>query len=138
MPIALTQSGSAEPLGTVRELAAYRVVQESLTNVIKHAGETTSVTVDLRWSSTELSITVADDGKEGESARPTTVSSIGRGLQGMRERVGAVGGRCITGPGQRGGYRVLATIPVPERPDETSNGGGAVGGAHGRDRAETS
>ncbi|MFZ2238166.1 MAG: ATP-binding protein, partial [Gordonia amarae] len=96
-------------------LVAYRVVQESVTNVLKHAGPHTSVTVGVRHEPAELVVEVADDGG------PILDVTPGRGLLGMRERVEAVGGRLTYGhqtfrrPHQGGdasGFAVRATIPT--------------------------
>jgi signal transduction histidine kinase len=101
--------------GAVRELApaadrtAYRVVQESLTNVCKHAAPATA-RLCLAYRPTELHITVDDDG-----ARPGEATT-GHGITGMRERAVAVGGSLSAGPRPGGGFRVHATLPVERAP----------------------
>ncbi|HEX5199992.1 sensor histidine kinase [Paractinoplanes rhizophilus] len=101
---------SAEVRGEPRELpsgvdmAAYRVVQESLTNTIRHAAATT-VRVRLAWSSDTLEIGVADDGRGAGEVRE------GYGMTGMRERVAACGGRLAVRPGDPG-FTVTATLPI--------------------------
>jgi signal transduction histidine kinase len=90
-------------------LTVYRIVQESLTNVLKHAGPAT-VTVELEFAD-QLGVTVTDDGR-GASAVLSAVPGAGRGTTGMRERVAAVGGKLSTGPRPGGGYRVHAAIPL--------------------------
>jgi signal transduction histidine kinase len=87
------------------DLAAYRVVQEALTNVIKHAG-TARAAVVLEYRPDDLLITVTDDG------RPTTEAGGGRGLIGLRERIGLYGGELDAGPRPGGGWRVRARIPL--------------------------
>jgi len=89
------------------DLAAYRVVQEALTNVIKHAG-TSRAAVVLEYRPDDLLITVTDDG------RPVTGSGGpgGRGLIGLRERIGLYGGELDAGPRPGGGWRVRARIPL--------------------------
>jgi signal transduction histidine kinase len=89
------------------DLAAYRVVQEALTNVIKHAG-TARAAVVLEYRPDDLLITVTDDG------RPVTGSGGpgGRGLIGLRERIGLYGGELDAGPRPGGGWRVRARIPL--------------------------
>jgi len=117
-PVLLTGRGSAVDIGPVRELTAFRVVQESLTNVLKHAGDNATPTVDLAWSPTELTITVTN--RRGTRRQQPSVgvradldpAAAGRGLRGMRERVESVGGRLAAGVGDGGGFRVVATIPV--------------------------
>jgi signal transduction histidine kinase len=97
-------------------LTVYRIVQESLTNVLKHAGPA-SATVELAWAgqqgAEQLEVTVTDDGR-GASAALSAVPGAGRGTAGMRERAAAVGGKLSTGPRPGGGYRVHATIPLGE------------------------
>jgi signal transduction histidine kinase len=90
------------------ELAAYRIVQEALTNALRHAGPATA-TVQVAHDGTELFVEVSDDGRGG-AAEPT--AHPGRGLAGMRERVAVYGGELATGTGNDGGYRVQARIPV--------------------------
>ncbi len=103
------EPGLAEPgrLPTETSLAAYRIVQESLTNVIKHAGPSASVDVGLRSTGGTLTIEVTDDGR-GVAA---TSDGVGHGLIGMRERAESVGGRFVAGPRSEGGFRVTATLP---------------------------
>lgn len=95
----------------VAQLTAYRVVQESLTNVARHANAR-SATVRVHVDGPVLRVEVADDG--GESTAPA--DSAGFGLQGMRERVESLGGHFHAGLDPRGGWRVTATIPR-ERPE---------------------
>jgi signal transduction histidine kinase len=84
----------------------YRLIQEALTNVVKHAGAK-RVTVDLDWSPDALAVTVEDDGRG-----PGRVNG-GHGLVGMRERIDACGGELSTGPATRErGFRVFARLPV--------------------------
>ncbi|HEX6450144.1 MAG TPA: sensor histidine kinase [Trebonia sp.] len=90
-------------------LTVYRIVQESLTNVLKHAGPA-AVTVELDFSD-GVAVTVTDDGR-GASAALTGIPGAGRGTTGMRERVAALGGKLSVGPKPGGGYRVHVTIPL--------------------------
>lgn len=89
-------------------LAAYRVVQESLTNVLRHAGSSTA-RVSLSHRPTEIVVVVEDDGGKAGSGSPAGGS--GHGVMGMRERVAAVGGRLTAGPAGRG-WRVEAVLPL--------------------------
>jgi signal transduction histidine kinase len=89
------------------DLAAYRVVQEALTNVIKHAG-TARAAVALEYRPDDLLITVTDDGRPG----PGSPGSGGRGLIGLRERIGLYGGELDAGPRPGGGWRVRVRIPL--------------------------
>jgi signal transduction histidine kinase len=91
--------------------ASYRIVQEALTNVLRHA-DARAATVAVRADDDMLTIVVADDGTG--HARPT--SGAGAGVRGMRERAEALGGTLHAGPGEEGGWRVEAALPLaPER-----------------------
>ncbi len=119
LPAELVVSGTARPLPPGMDLAAYRVVQEALTNVIKHAGQTrTTVTLDYRDNA--LVIKVADDGRPDTPAAggprpgpgsPGPMPGTGRGLIGLRERVLLYGGELDTGRRPGGGWLVQARIP---------------------------
>lgn len=90
----------------------YRVVQEALTNTLKHAGAT-HVEVELVDRDGEVVVAVRDDGDGSTDEVGTTRSDgVGRGLVGMAERVGAHGGSVAHGNRSGGGYHVTATIPV--------------------------
>jgi len=103
------------------DLAAYRVVQEALTNVIKHAG-TARAAVALEYRPDDLLITVTDDG------RPATEAGGGRGLIGLRERIGLYGGELDAGPRPGGGWRVRARIPLEGLRDSARMGRHGEGG----------
>ena len=103
------------------ELSAYRVVQEALTNVIKHAGGPTRVDVNVRHLPGALVVEVVDDGRglaarrsNGGSGEPSA-DGAGHGLVGMRERVELWGGELSVGPGPGGGYRVKALLPFGDQ-----------------------
>jgi len=104
----------AETEGAVRDLpfgvdaAAYRIVQEALTNVARHAGPATA-TVRVTYGAEEVTVQVDDDGR-GPAARQQPAS--GNGITGMRERVAALGGELYAGPCPGGGFRVRARFPV--------------------------
>ncbi|HEX5298966.1 MAG TPA: sensor histidine kinase [Streptosporangiaceae bacterium] len=104
----LTVSGEPVPLPAAVDLAAYRIVQESLTNVIRHAGPATAA-VSLGYAHDELRIEVTDTGR---GPAPPAGHNGGHGLAGMRERAAAVGGTLETGPGAAGGFRVAARLPL--------------------------
>jgi len=88
-------------------LAAYRVVQEALTNVMKHAGQA-KTTVRVQYRPAELLITVCDDGSYAAAAP----GGGGRGLIGLRERIAVYGGELDAGPRPGGGWRLTARIPL--------------------------
>lgn len=91
--------------------AAYRIVQEALTNVVKHAGPATvRVVIDV---GRDIRITVEDDGRGVAAERSSDSGRVGRGLIGMRERATLLGGELTVGPRPGGGYRVAAQIPLP-------------------------
>jgi signal transduction histidine kinase len=92
LPVRLTSRGT-EPVDLAEQLAVYRIVQESLTNALKHAATPTRVEVDVRFTRTSSTITVTDDGLP----RPHT-GEHGHGLVGMRERVALYGGTLESGP----------------------------------------
>jgi signal transduction histidine kinase len=108
----LSVTGTPIPLPAAVDLAAYRIVQESLTNAIRHAGPA-QATVSLCYGDDELRIDVADTGR-GKLAGVVS-EGAGHGLAGMRERAAAVGGSVETGPSPGGGYRVAARLPLHER-----------------------
>jgi signal transduction histidine kinase len=95
------------------ELSAYRIVQEALTNTLKHSGAG-HATVRLSWSQDHLEVEVRDDGPAAGAAVPPPVpaDSGGKGLIGMRERVMLFGGELEAGPSPHGGYRVAARLPL--------------------------
>ena len=121
VPVALHVEGKADCIHAGIELSAYRVVQEALTNVIKHAGETTRVDVTVRHLPGTLVVEVVDDGR-GLAARPdigrqpvAATDGSGHGLLGMRERVELWGGELSVGPAPGGGYRVKALLPYGDQ-----------------------
>ncbi|WP_162605929.1 sensor histidine kinase [Jiangella aurantiaca] len=122
----LAEDGAPRPVPADVAATAYRIVQESLTNTVKHAGAG-RVDVRLTWSGDALRIEVADDGAGPPSAPPTpSADGSGHGLIGMRERVAAAGGTLETGPGPGGaGFRVTASVPFDcPRADPQVRGGG--------------
>jgi signal transduction histidine kinase len=100
------------PIGV--DLAAYRIVQEALTNVLKHAGRA-SAEVTVRYAPGAVHVEVVDDGRGAASARQDpTVNGSGHGLIGMRERAALYGGELDAGPRPGGGFRVAATLRYAE------------------------
>jgi signal transduction histidine kinase len=100
--------GQRGPLPSGIELTVYRLVQEALTNTVKHAAGA-SVRVLIEYAADHLRVEVTDTGGRRGAAAGT---GTGRGLIGLRERLSVYGGTLHTGPRLRGGYRVLARIPV--------------------------
>jgi signal transduction histidine kinase len=107
-------AGEPGPLPAAVDVAAYRIIQDSLTNVARHAGQA-SATVRLSYEPGGLGIEVSDDGGPagpGAAPSPRTGSGIaGSGIAGMRERAAAVGGRLDAGPRPEGGFAVTARLP---------------------------
>ncbi|MFI2506652.1 sensor histidine kinase [Streptomyces sp. NPDC018972] len=101
----LRTTGVPCPLSSDTEVAAYRVVQEALTNTVKHARASRAV-VELDWAEDQVTLTMTDDGR----GAPTPVG--GHGLIGIRERAAACGGSAETGSGPDGGFRVVVRLPV--------------------------
>ncbi|MFF9982345.1 sensor histidine kinase [Streptomyces erythrochromogenes] len=108
--VAVRRSGEQRPLPADIDLSAYRIVQEALTNVIRHAG-TGRCQVAIDYRAQELSLEVVDDGcgATGDS------SARGFGIIGMRERVALLGGDLSAGPRTEGGFRVAARLPLVAR-----------------------
>lgn len=105
--VALREVGAAVPVGAHVEVAAYRIVQEALTNVLKHGRSVTAVSVEITWGAEQLRLRVRDDGRAvlGEEV------VFGRGLTGMRERLAVLGGSLVA-VGERDGFVVDAVIPT--------------------------
>jgi signal transduction histidine kinase len=122
LPVELRVSGTPRALPPGMDLAAYRVIQEALTNVIKHAGKT-SATVTLDYRDNALVVEVADNGTPGEAAArhraaPGALTPMpgGHGLLGLRERVLLYGGDLDAGSQPQGGWRVRARFPEQPSP----------------------
>ncbi|MDQ0950454.1 signal transduction histidine kinase [Streptomyces phaeochromogenes] len=140
LEVSVHQEGTARPLPPGVDLTAYRIVQEALTNVTKHAG-TGSARVRLAWNTDRVTITVADDGADARtaptasrgpstSAGPITSNmperSPGYGLIGMRERATAVGGHLSAGRRPEGGFLVSTRLPLPPAKDTTRTTDGST------------
>ena len=107
LPVTVTVTGAERPLPPDVDQAAYRIVQEALTNVSRHAGQACA-SVRLHYAPGALTVEVDDDG-QGSGTRP---GGPGLGLVGMRERVSALGGRLSTGPQDGRGFQVRAELPA--------------------------
>ncbi|MCP3976641.1 MAG: sensor histidine kinase [bacterium] len=110
LPTGLTVEGEPAPLPTGVDLSAYRIIQESLTNSLKHGGPDTHASIRLVYKADEVVIEVADDGR-GSAAGLETNGETGHGLVGMRERIAMLDGSLTAGPRAGGGFVVRATIP---------------------------
>lgn len=128
VPVTATVEYDAQPpVSAAVQLAAYRVVQEGLTNILKHAGAKANGQVLVEQLPGVLRVTVADDGGPADPAATRRHSATllnpgpGSGLIGMRERVAAAGGMLVAGPRARGGYAVTATLPLDAVPAEVQS-----------------
>jgi len=109
MPVDVSVEGDQVELPPGIDLSAYRIVQEALTNTLKHAGPATARLV-IRYGTDSLELEVSDTGS-GTAAR----DAKGHGLVGMRERVALYGGKLEAGPDDTGGFRVQARLPLDVR-----------------------
>jgi signal transduction histidine kinase len=136
-PVTVEVEGDPRPLPPAVDQAAYRILQESLTNVLRHAGQAATATVSLHYRQDSVEIRVTDDGgrdggatapvpasADGDAATPVPPSADGgaatpvsrsadggHGLTGMAERAAAVGGKVTAGPRPEGGFEVVAWLP---------------------------
>ena len=121
--VRLRVDGTPAALPSAIDLSAYRIVQEALTNVMKHAGAGAQADIVVGYSSTEIAVEVCDDGRmvTGHDGLAFGSGGVvgsgggGNGLPGMERRVQLLGGRLTAGPGHGGGFRVCATLPIERR-----------------------
>ncbi len=112
VPTTLIVVGDPRPVPMLVDVALYRVVQEALTNVRKHAGRGAEAVVRLRFSADAVEVEVADDGVRQTLRSGPSGQSSRFGLRGMRERIGAVGGALLAERREQGGFLVRATVPT--------------------------
>ncbi|MEA2001437.1 MAG: sensor histidine kinase [Actinomycetota bacterium] len=110
LPIELAIKGNPRPLPAGLDLNVYRIIQESLTNTVKHGGPNVRARVSLTYDAGDLNVEVLDDGR---GAAAWDQPGSGQGIVGMRERVTLLKGSLKAGPRAGGGYRVAARIPIP-------------------------
>jgi signal transduction histidine kinase len=123
LAVSIQRSGNAFALSDAASLTVYRIVQEALTNALKHATSAESVRVSLSFSDPEVTVTVVDDGQSSPLVAPAGSgvgsglgggvvpgAGSGHGLVGMTERAAAFGGTLLAGPGEDGGWRVTTTL----------------------------
>jgi signal transduction histidine kinase len=111
LPVTLQESGDRPDVPAIVGFTVYRVVQEGLTNVSRHAEDVTNVAVILTFTKETLDVTIVNDGAPAQAPDET---GRGIGIQGMRERVAATGGRLDTTALPGGGFRVHARLPLKE------------------------
>ena len=111
LPVSVTIEGDSRPLSPGVDLSAYRIVQEALTNTLKHAGRPATATVDVTYRTDSVDIRVVDRGTPAaRGARPD--ARPGHGLIGMRERAALYGGHIEAGPLDDGGFGVEVSLPT--------------------------
>ncbi|MEJ3745357.1 histidine kinase [Actinomycetes bacterium KLBMP 9797] len=110
LPVRTVIGGVPRPLPAGTDRAAYRIIQEALTNVRRHAGPGATVTIRIEYRPEALMVWVDDDG----GARAPAPAPAGTGITGMRERAAALGGALAAGPAPDGGWRVCAELPARE------------------------
>jgi signal transduction histidine kinase len=114
MPVTVDVEGTPRELDPSVDLAAYRIVQEGLTNVLKHAGKDANARLRLAWEARRLLIQIDNDTNPAEANHGQRLSN-GRGLLGLQERVYAAGGQLHAGPAQhQDSYRLTATLPLTD------------------------
>ena len=105
-------SGDLKGLPASVDLAAFRIIQEALTNVMRHSGQTTS---SVHVTCNEQELTLRIDNEVGKEGSPDGIG-LGQGILGMQERATALGGVVKAGPGLDGGFRVVARLPLNGSP----------------------
>jgi len=110
----LTVHGSARPLPAAVDLAAYRIIQEALTNVLRHTGAR-AVRLDLRYEPSQVVIRIRDDGSAASPGQAGTNGQDGYGISGMRERALALSGEFTAGPHPGGGFQVWCALPTSDQ-----------------------
>jgi signal transduction histidine kinase len=110
----LAVHGSARPLPAAVDLAAYRIIQEALTNVLRHAHART-VQLDLRYEPSQVVIGILDDGTAANPGQAGSNGQDGHGISGMRERALALSGQFTAGPHPDGGFQVRCALPTPDQ-----------------------
>ena len=120
VPVTFEESGVAPDLPPTTDLTVYRIVQESLTNVIKHAGPAARVTVAVAYLGDRVEVSIVDDGRGDAHDGGPIADPAGHGLIGMRERVLLQGGSLRAGPRTGGGFAVQAVIPHVDQPADTA------------------
>ncbi|MCF6736658.1 sensor histidine kinase [Blastococcus sp. KM273129] len=127
MPVELVVTGRPVELPQLVDVSAVRIVQEALSNVLRHAGAA-ATRVELGWTPDRLTVTVTDDGRARVPVPPPAPAGLGgHGQLHMRERAGVAGGHLDVGPVRGGGYRVRAVFPLPARGGATRAGAATLG-----------
>jgi signal transduction histidine kinase len=128
-PVTVTVEGEQVPLPAPADHAAYRILQESLTNVLRHTAPGTPAEVRLRYAPDTVTITIANNGQPDAVAAQGGAAADGNGIRGMRERAASVGGSLEAAPRPGGGFVVTAALPAVVRADSPSPAGAPTGTA---------
>jgi signal transduction histidine kinase len=115
LDLELVVEGAPRPLPAGIDLSAYRIVQEAVTNALRHAGSA-HTQVLVRYRPDGLELLVEDDGGDAARANHAPEPGEGRGLAGMRERVAMLGGELVAAPSAAGGFAVHALLPTDPNP----------------------
>ncbi len=107
LDVRLTPYGSVSALSARLELTVYPIVQEALSNAIKHAGDNVAVSISVEIDKQQVAVQVQDNGKGGDVR-----STGGHGIAGMRERVDLIGGEFFAGGRSGGGFEIRARLPL--------------------------
>ncbi len=116
LTVELAVDGDPRPLPAPVDLAAFRIVQEALTNVTRHAATARHATVHVLYDADDVTVQIDDDGAGVPVGAAASTVGTGSGIRGMRERAAALGGTLEAGPRAGGGFRVSATLPVEGGP----------------------
>ena len=111
LEVSYVTTGTPRPLPIGAGLGLYRIAQEGLTNVLKHAGPVAAAFLQLTWGDNDVTLTVSDDGR-GAAAQK---DDAGGGIEGMRQRATVFGGTLTAGPKAGGGFVLRARLPLPHR-----------------------
>jgi signal transduction histidine kinase len=111
LPVTLRIEGSRRPLPPALDLSAFRIVQEALTNTLKHAGPARAE-VTVRYEDGAVTLEIADTGRGPQGARGSSARGTGHGLVGMRERVAMFGGELEAARADGGGFAVRVRLPL--------------------------
>ncbi len=124
LPVTIDVIPDTPPLPAEVDRATYRIVQESLTNILRHAGPDATAQIGIRRQGDELWIEVTDTGKGGT----IPPDALGRGIDGMRTRAEDIDGTLDAGPSGGGGFAIRARLPLSAGPISTGSAGPASGG----------
>ncbi len=116
LPAQLSVTGAPRPVPPTTASVVYRIVQESLTNALKHADHPTQVRVGVHWHAEKISLTISDDGGPGSAADTPGSLTTGHGMTGMRERAALFGATLTAGPQAPQGWQVRTTLPLEPLP----------------------